>query len=165
MRKSRYSIGGAFLRNAGICGAAALVLSACAEPRYAVHGYAPRSDELTRLTRGEDTASTVRRKLGEPTLVGTFESGTWYYVSTVTEQVMYEHPKPIDRTVVQLAFNEAGVLEGVNRYGLQDGRIIDLETRTTPTYGRELTVIQQLLGNIGRFGEGEGGGAGGLLGN
>lgn len=150
MRKTTPFSSGA-LRNAALCAAAALALGACGEPRYAVQGYAPRSDELQRLTMGEDTTATVRRKLGEPTILGTFESGTWYYVSTVTEQRTYHLPEPIDRTVVQLAFNDAGVLESVNRYGLEDGRVVDLETRTTPTFGRELTLVQQLLGNVGRF--------------
>lgn len=154
MRKTSFLSGGSFPRASALAFAAALMLSACAEPRYAVNGYAPRSDELQRLTMGEDTTSTVRRKLGEPTIVGTFETSTWYYVSTVTEQKMYHHPVPIDRTVVQLAFNDAGVLEGVNRYGLEDGRVINLENRTTPTFGRELTLIQQLFGNIGRFNDG-----------
>jgi hypothetical protein len=43
----------------------------------------------------------------------------------------------------------------VNRYGLEDGRVIDLATRTTPTFGRELTVLQQLFGNIGNFDPGQ----------
>jgi len=158
MRKSSKLNAAAFPRSVALAFAASLALGACAEPRYAVHGYAPRSDELQRLTAGEDTTSTVRRKLGEPTIVGTFESGTWYYVSTVTEQKMYHHPVPIDRTVVQLSFNDAGVLEGVNRYGLEDGRVVNLENRTTPTFGRELTIVQQLFGNIGRFSD-EGGAA------
>ena len=34
-------------------------------------------------------------------------------------------------------------------YGMEDGRVIDLETRTTPTLGRELTILEQLLGNLG----------------
>jgi len=39
----------------------------------------------------------------------------------------------------------------VNRYGLEDGKVVDLVTATTPTYGRELTVLQQLFGNVGRI--------------
>ena len=157
MRKTSLINGRTVFRNAVICGVAALTLAACGEPRIAVHGYAPRSDELQRLTAGQDTTSSVRRKLGEPTIVGTFEENAWYYVSTVSEQRTYHHPEPIDRTVVRLAFSEVGVLEGVNRFGLEEGRVIDLETRTTPTYGRELTIVQQLFGNIGRFNEGGGG--------
>jgi hypothetical protein len=36
-------------------------------------------------------------------------------------------------------------------YGVEDGRIVEPVERTTPTYGQELTVMQQLLGNFGRF--------------
>ena len=34
---------------------------------------------------------------------------------------------------------------------IEDGRIINLQTRTTPTHGRELTILQQLLGNLGKL--------------
>ena len=36
-------------------------------------------------------------------------------------------------------------------YGQEDGRTIAYVDRTTPTEGNELTLIQQLLGNLGRF--------------
>ena len=40
-------------------------------------------------------------------------------------------------------------MASVNRYSLEEGRVIDLETNTTPTYGKELTIMEQILGNIG----------------
>ena len=43
------------------------------------------------------------------------------------------------------------VVASVNTYGMEDGRVIDLQTRTTPTHGRKLTVMQQVLGNIGKI--------------
>jgi outer membrane protein assembly factor BamE (lipoprotein component of BamABCDE complex) len=36
-------------------------------------------------------------------------------------------------------------------YGMEDGQIIDFNSRKTPTKGKELTILQQLLGNVGRF--------------
>jgi outer membrane protein assembly factor BamE (lipoprotein component of BamABCDE complex) len=36
-------------------------------------------------------------------------------------------------------------------YGMQDGEIVDLQTRVTPTRGKELTILGQLFGNLGRF--------------
>jgi hypothetical protein len=36
----------------------------------------------------------------------------------------------------------------VERYGIEDGRIINLTTRTTDTGGRQLGVLEQLLGNL-----------------
>ena len=50
--------------------------------------------------------------------------------------------------MVVILFDENDIVASVNQYGLDQGRIIDLETRVTPTHGRELTILQQLLGNI-----------------
>ncbi|MFQ5566514.1 MAG: outer membrane protein assembly factor BamE, partial [Paracoccaceae bacterium] len=65
------------------------------------------------------------------------------------EQYLYHEPAVTDRRVVSVQFDANDVVSGVNVYGLEDGRIIDLQTRTTPTHGRELTILQQLLGNLG----------------
>ena len=46
-------------------------------------------------------------------------------------------------------FDQNDVLASVTEYGLEDGRVIDLETKTTPTYGRQLTILEQAFGNIG----------------
>ncbi len=54
----------------------------------------------------------------------------------------------IDRTVLAVNFDQRGVVRGIERYGLEDGRIINLETRTTETGGREMGVLEQLFGNI-----------------
>ena len=42
----------------------------------------------------------------------------------------------------------------VEEYGLQDGNIIAFNSESTPTRGRELTILQQLFGNLGRLGAG-----------
>ena len=39
-------------------------------------------------------------------------------------------------------------MRDIERYGLEDGRIINLTTRTTETGGRELGVLEQLFGNL-----------------
>jgi hypothetical protein len=50
----------------------------------------------------------------------------------------------------------------VERFGLEDGKIISLATRVTPTYGREMTIVQQIFGNLGNINANSG--AGGLFG-
>ena len=54
----------------------------------------------------------------------------------------------IDRTVLAIEFNQNGVVQDVARYGLEDGRIINLTVRTTETGGRTLGVLEQLFGNL-----------------
>jgi outer membrane protein assembly factor BamE (lipoprotein component of BamABCDE complex) len=72
----------------------------------------------------------------------------WYYVQSTVENYTYHAPRVVDRTVLAVNFDNRGVVRDVRRYGLADGRIINLETRTTETGGRELGVLEQLFGNI-----------------
>jgi len=123
-------------------------LSGCAA-EVKNHGYAPDDALLAEITAGTDTRGSVRRKIGRPSTTGVFTESGWYYVATTVEHYMYYQPKVTDRRVVAVQFDADDVVAAVNVYGLEDGRIIDLQTRTTPTHGRELTILQQILGNIG----------------
>ena len=113
------------------------------------HGYAPDDELLAEITAGTDTRGSVRRKIGRPSTTGVFTETGWYYVATTVEHYLYYEPKVSGRRVVAVQFGENDVVTEVNVYGLDDGRIVDLQTRTTPTHGRELTVLQQLFGNLG----------------
>ncbi len=125
-------------------------LSGCAA-EVKNHGYAPDDALLAEITAGTDTRGSIRRKIGRPSTTGVFTESGWYYVATTVEHYMYYQPKVTDRRVVAVQFDADDVVAAVNVYGLEDGRIIDLQTRTTPTYGRELTILQQLLGNLGKL--------------
>lgn len=128
--------------------AVAGTLGACA-PVVKSHGYAPADAELTAIQVGQDTRSTVRRKIGRPGGTGVFSKEGWYYVATKVEHYTYNEPKVVERRVVAVLFGKDDIVKSVRQFGLKDGRVVDLETKTTPTYGRELTIIEQLLGNIG----------------
>lgn len=137
--------------------AAAVLLAglagACA-PVIRTHGYTPVPEALARIQPGIDTRSSVQTKIGRPSSTGTFDETGWYYVSTVVEHYTYHEPKVIDRQVVAVTFDEADVVEAVDVLALQDGKLVDLKTGTTPTYGRQLTILEQLLGNVGNLGPG-----------
>ncbi len=130
--------------------ASALALSAC-EATYTNHGFAPQIAQLEQLS-SSDTRGSVLRQLGQPSATGTFDSENWYYQASRVENYAFYAPKIVDRKVVAIRFDQAGRVANVARYGIEEGQIIDLITRTTPTYGREITLLQQLFGNIGRVG-------------
>ena len=130
--------------------ASALALSAC-EATYTNHGFAPQIAQLEQLS-SSDTRGSVLRQLGQPSATGTFNSENWYYQASRVENYAFYAPKIVDRKVVAIRFDQAGRVANVARYGIEEGQIIDLITRTTPTYGREITLLQQLFGNIVRVG-------------
>ncbi|MHA1529721.1 MAG: outer membrane protein assembly factor BamE [Alphaproteobacteria bacterium] len=123
-------------------------LSGCS-PRVKNHGYAPDDELLAGISAGQDTRGSVRRKIGRPSVTGVFTDAGWYYIATTVEHYLYNAPLVTKRRVVAIQFDGSDLVSGVNVYGVEDGRIINLQTRTTPTHGRELTILQQLLGNLG----------------
>ena len=55
------------------------------------------------------------------------------------------------RRIVAIEFDDGGTVSNVEEYDLADGRNVNLVGRETPTRGRELTILEQLFGNIGRL--------------
>ncbi len=128
---------------------AGLGVAGCA-PTYTTHGFTPQAEVLETIEAGTDTRGSVLRKLGRPSSSGTFDSSVWYYVASKMEEFAFYEPTVVDRKVVVVKFDDAGLVTAVNRYGVEDGKVVDLVTKTTPTFGRELTILQQIMGNVGR---------------
>jgi len=145
---------------------AALLLTAAAacSPIVTNHGYAPPEDTLAQIELGVDGAEMVARKIGRPSTAGVVRADVWYYVASTFETLAWNAPAPVSRRVIAVRFGADGLVSQIDRYGLEDAQVINLATRTTPTFGREMTVLQQIFGNVGNLNAG-GGGGGGLLGN
>ncbi len=98
---------------------------------------------------GEDTRATVLARLGSPTAIGTFDKDTWFYISQVSTKTAFYHPRIAKRDVVAIGFDKGTEqVTAVNTYTLKDGRIVAYNGRETPTRGREMTVLEQLIGSI-----------------
>lgn len=141
-------------RASAACLLFAAAAAGCA-PTVTNHGFAPQVAELQQIEAGVDTRGSVQRRLGRPSAYSAYDSDVWYFVASRIESFAFYRPRVVDRTVVAVRFDESGLVTEVNRYGLEDGRIVDLVTNTTPTYGRELSVLQQIFGNVGKFDAGQ----------
>ena len=128
----------------------AALTAACA-PVVGQNGFQAIDTKPTDIVAGTDTRETVLTKLGSPSTTSTFESDTvWYYMSQVTEKFTFNRPEVTQRTVTEITFNDAGQVAGVRTLGLEDGDKVAMNGRETPTRGRELTILEQLLGNVAR---------------
>jgi outer membrane protein assembly factor BamE (lipoprotein component of BamABCDE complex) len=137
-------------RKLAVAALALTSLSACA-PNISTHGYRFDEASLAQLEPGRTTEAGVTKLLGSPSSVATFDKRIWYYITQRWEQRSFYQDKVVEQKVVTLTFNDKGVLQNIDRYGLGDARQVALVDRVTPTSGNELTLLQQFLGNIGRF--------------
>ncbi len=112
------------------------------------------ADQVAQLVPGTSTRNDVLALMGTPTTRATFDSNTWIYVGELTKPVIGATNTVADQQVVALTFDQAGVLRDVTRRTKEDALPVDVVSRTTPTPGNEISFLQQLLGNVGRFSPG-----------
>jgi outer membrane protein assembly factor BamE (lipoprotein component of BamABCDE complex) len=136
--------------------AAIVMLGAC-DPRVDQRGHVATPGSLEKLQPGQQTRNDVLTLLGSPSTTATFDDETWYYIRQRVETTAFLAPDITAQSVLALKFDKAGVLKDLNSYTLKDGRAIEMVDRKTPTAGKELTIIEQIFGNVGRFGGGGGG--------
>ena len=133
---------------------ALIFLSASCSPIIENRGYVFDEKLLDQIKVNETISNDVMDILGSPSTTSAIDASTWYYIYSKAETVAFYHPTVTDRRVLAVSFNDDNKVKNLKYYGLEEGKIISYVDRTTPTRGRELTVLQQLFGNLGRLGAG-----------
>ncbi|MEO0379839.1 MAG: outer membrane protein assembly factor BamE [Pseudomonadota bacterium] len=132
-------------------------LAACA-PTFRSHGYIPPEEDLQELVVGIDTRASVEDVVGSPTAGGVLDGGNYFYVRSTVKTLGPRRPEVVDREVLAISFDEQGVLNNIESFGLEDGRVVALSRRVTDSGITNISFIRQLMGNIGGgipdFGEG-----------
>jgi outer membrane protein assembly factor BamE (lipoprotein component of BamABCDE complex) len=131
--------------------AAALASGACT-PLRGHQGYIVDADLVNSVQPGVDTRATVLQVLGKPTLTSQFGGGDWYYVARDTRNLGFNNPKVVAQNTLRVRFNEAGVVTGIERSGLEQVASINPSDKATPTLGRKRGFFEDLFGNIGTVG-------------
>jgi outer membrane protein assembly factor BamE (lipoprotein component of BamABCDE complex) len=129
----------------------AMALAGCAVS-VDQRGNLPDPDKLAGIQPGTTTKEQVVKILGSPSSASTFDDNVWYYISRKTEQIAFFSPTVLDQQVFIVDFDDKGVVKDVGHRTLADGENIHPAPGATPAPGRELSFMEQLLGNVGRFG-------------
>lgn len=127
-----------------------LLVSACSAT-YQNHGYVPSDSELQAITVGVDNRDTVAEAIGRPTSTGVLKDSGYYYVRSRFRSFAYRKPQEIDRQVVAISFDQAGVVENIERFTLEDGKVVALSRRVTDSNIKGISFLRQLLGNLGNI--------------
>src|ERR1700692_1599452 len=83
--------------------------------------------------------------LGTPSTVATVSGETFYYISQRSERTAFLNPEITDQRVLPVYFDQNRRVERVANYGMQDGKVFDFISRTTPTGGQEANIIRQII--------------------
>ena len=111
------------------------------------HGHVFMDVDLAQVQPGMSKEQ-VMTTLGSPDTTSTVGGEAYYYISTTQKSYAFFKPWEIDRKVVAVYFNRQATVENVAQYGLRDGIVIRYAKDETPARGKDLTVVEQILGNV-----------------
>src|SRR5229473_1539093 len=84
--------------------------------------------------------------MGTPSTVATLNGEVFYYISQRSERpIAFMNQKVVDQRVIAIYFDRNRQVQRLANYGLQDGKIFDFISRTTPTSGQELSYLTPLF--------------------
>jgi outer membrane protein assembly factor BamE (lipoprotein component of BamABCDE complex) len=132
-----------------------LMLAAGCSAIYRDHGYIPTDQDLEQIVVGKTTRTEVAELVGRPSAAGLMEGSGWYYVGSRWRHYGARSPEEIERQVVAVSFTPAGVVQNVERFGLERGQVVVLSRRVTATNIRSVSFVRQILGNLGRLDAGQ----------
>lgn len=138
--------------------ALALPLGACSTgglPGISYDGVVQRGYQADAATMGQLKNGLSKEKtlalLGTPSTTSTVGGDAWYYVSqTVSRGAAFMRAQVTDQRVLAVYFGKGGVVRVAN-YGLQDGKLFDYVTRTTPTVGGDESFVQNMIKGLLKF--------------
>jgi outer membrane protein assembly factor BamE (lipoprotein component of BamABCDE complex) len=127
-----------------------IFLAGCS-PEINHRGYYAKADTFSRVSEGMPK-SEVEAVLGSPSTTASvnFQGDSYYYISSVTEGRSFLAPREVSREVIAIRFNKEDQVASMAQYGLEDGRIIDMNTRKTPVAGANYSILSELFGTVRR---------------
>lgn len=127
-------------------GAAALAITAgCTTKEVLNQGYIV-DDQTIQLVPVGSSREQVLTALGTPSTKATFDNEVFYYISQKrVRPVAFMNPHLVDQRVLAIYFGPNDTVTQIANYGLQNGKVFDFISRTTPTGGKDVSFLGQIL--------------------
>jgi outer membrane protein assembly factor BamE (lipoprotein component of BamABCDE complex) len=145
----RYAVRSALRKAVPIVGAVLLGLSVsgCLTQTYQ-RGYQLPEGALEQIPIGASQEQ-VLVVLGTPSTVATVSGEVFYYISQKAQQTSFLPQKVVDQRVLAVYFDKGRRVQRIANYGLQDGKVFDFISRTTPGGGQELSYLTYVFKILG----------------
>jgi len=127
------------------------LMNACT-PIIDNYGFMPSDTKINQISIAQTDKEDTKQILGAPSSVVAFDDNTWLYISGKQKRFAFYPTEEVERNVLEIKFAEDGTVKSLEKYDIYDGvKNITFAKKETPTSGHKMGVIEQLLGNVGRF--------------
>lgn len=134
-----------------VAGTAGILLLAACAGEVNTHGDIVQDDRLARIIPHQHGQRDVLAILGSPSTLSVLDGEAWYYIGDRRESLAFFKPELLERETVVVSFDDSGLVTAVEKSSVDEDNEIEVVERETPAHGSDLTMVEQFLGNIGRF--------------
>lgn len=127
-----------------------VVVASCS-PIVDLRGHSEEQADYSQIIPGQSTKDDVAAILGTPSAKSNFGDETWFYITEKRETYGMLAPQIADQSVTSVKFDSAGLVEELSKTDKDKSKQVEFVEKTTPTEGRKMGVMEQLLGNFGKF--------------
>jgi outer membrane protein assembly factor BamE (lipoprotein component of BamABCDE complex) len=121
-----------------------VMLGGCFEETFQ-RGYVLPDGALEQIPLGASQEQ-VLIVLGTPSTVATVSGEAFYYISQRAERPISFMPTTVtDQRVIAVYFDKDRKVQRLAEYGIKDGKIFDFISRTTPTAGNDINVLNSMF--------------------
>ena len=126
-----------------------MLLAACS-PTVEHRGYIAKPGAFNQIGNGMSKME-VEGILGSPSTTASvhFKGDSYYYITSTTESRAFLTPQETSREVIAIRFDDGGQVQSFAQYGLEDGRIIDVNTRKSIVVGEDTGLLKQIFRGMG----------------
>jgi outer membrane protein assembly factor BamE (lipoprotein component of BamABCDE complex) len=115
-------------------------------------GYQVDPDTLSQIKVGSTDKQEALATLGTPSTTSTVGGDAWYYIGQKMHRALAFMPVQMtDQHVLAVYFDKSGKVTRIANYGMQDGKVFDYVSRTTPTGGQEPDFLRNIMAGLFRF--------------
>jgi outer membrane protein assembly factor BamE (lipoprotein component of BamABCDE complex) len=112
-------------------------------------GYQVDEDTLSQVKVGATSKQEALALLGTPSTTSTVGGDAWYYIGQKMKHTLSFMPVQMtDQHVLAIYFDKDGKVDRIANYGMQDGKVFDFVSRTTPTGGQEPDFLKNMMGGL-----------------
>jgi len=138
-----------FYAHAAAIGFAAALLAGCNTSEVLNQGYVVDTQTLELVPPGSSREQ-VLLSLGTPTTEADYGDDAFYYISQKrVRPAMFMKPRLVEQSILAVYFDDEQTVASIANYTLEDGKVFDTISRTTPTGGREETFLSRVLSSVG----------------
>ncbi|MBQ8250953.1 MAG: outer membrane protein assembly factor BamE [Alphaproteobacteria bacterium] len=127
-----------------------VLLNSCGLETYQ-SGDLPSQQRLNMIQAGMPEEKVIDL-LGKPLFENKIGSDSFYiYFKSKKENRAFYHPEEIERDVYVVSFNQNKTVRNIRHLTLNDANDVEYDNAHTQVTGKELSVLEQLVKNFGRY--------------